>query len=593
MFKKSFKIIILMIVVMALSITSFAGGWDVSSASSWAQPEIEEAYAYDLMPYKLMSSNLKNKITRAEFASLVVKMYETITGEIVEPASLDTFTDTDDADVLKANTLGIMLGSNKQAKPDDLVTRQQMAVMYYRTLSKVYDFFGEEMENTDGVLTINDKKSIAGWAVEAVDYINENNIMKGSNGNFNPADNAPIEQAVIVVKRIYVDEKDLAEGTRNIDLSKGYTYKLDAYGEKFTVTYNANGKTKTIKPGDNSILGIYGNDAENSKIYYKVVDKDVNEETGANSYSYDVATNESTCLDDYFGYEISTIAIIDRGTYKNNILVYPYEDTVNVYTDKLELVCTLEGMVTAENANTMIDNKLNPPTASMEFDNRLLYGSNKGDATSTSYFNLYGGKESKTIQQQMLGLNPCSTMQDIETGNGPMLLACDSKGDNYKLDVSMRSIDCRFQVKTTNTHDEAANAGIVLGVYKPGTGNDQYHGYYIGIAPKRKEVYVGRCNYDWNRLLTANIPDYIDPYDCRVHVTLKTSYMFGSSSYNLTVTLEGEMEDAVVIDNKFLGSTSGSHTSYGAKYIPGFSGAFGIRSYKSDVEFPYFEITRR
>ncbi|WP_304943691.1 hypothetical protein, partial [Vallitalea guaymasensis] len=160
-------------------------------------------------------------------------------------------------------------------------------------------------------------------------------------------------------------------------------------------------------------------------------------------------------------------------------------------------------------------------------------------------------------------------------------------------DVSMRSIDCRFQVKTTNTHDEAANAGIVLGVYKPGTGNDQYHGYYIGIAPKRKEVYVGRCNYNWNRLLTANIPDYIDPYDCRVHVTLKTSYMFGSSSYNLTVTLEGEMEDAVVIDNKFLGSTSGSHTSYGAKYIPGFSGAFGIRSYKSDVEFPYFEITRR
>ncbi|GMQ56532.1 hypothetical protein AN1V17_09250 [Vallitalea sediminicola] len=593
MFKTNFKTIILMVVVMALSTTSFAGGWDVSSASSWAQPEIEEAYYYDLMPYKLMSSNLKNKITRAEFASLVVKMYETITGEMVEQASMDTFTDTDDVDVLKANTLEIMLGSNQQAKPDDLVTRQQMAVMYYRTLSKVYDFFGEEIDSIDGVLTINDKELIADWATKAVDYINENDIMKGSDGNFNPADNAPIEQAVIVVKRIYVDEKDLAEGTRNIDLSKGYTYKLDAYGENFTVTYNANKKTKDIKAGDDSTLGIYANDSTNSKIYYKVVNKNVNDATGTDSYSYDVATNESKCLDDYFGYEVSNIALINSGTYKGNILVYPYEDTVNVYTDKLELVCTLEGMVTAENANTMIDNKLNPPTAYMEFENRLLYGSNKGDATSTSYFNLYGSNESKIIQQQVLGLNACSTMKDIETGNGPVLLACDAKGDNYKLDISMNSLDCRFKVKTTKTYDDAANSGIVLGVYNPEPGNDQYNGYYIGIAPKKKAVYVGRANHNWNGLLSANIPEYIDPYDCSMHVIVKTSYMFGSSSYSLTVTLEGEMEDAVVIDNKFLGSTSGSHTSYGAKYIPTFSGAFGIRSYKSDVEISSFEITKR
>ncbi|MCT4686116.1 S-layer homology domain-containing protein [Vallitalea sp.] len=593
MFKKNHKIIILMLVVMALSITSFAGGWDVSSASSWAQPEIEEAYYYDLMPYKLMSSNLKDKITRAEFASLVVKMYETITGEVVKQAPIDTFDDTDDIDVLKANALGIMLGSNKQAKPNELVTRQQMAVMYYRTLSEVYNFFGEEMKSTDEVLTINDKNLIANWALKAVDYINENNIMKGSNGSFNPTDNAPIEQAVIVIKRIYSDEKDLKEGTRNIDLSKGYTYKADAYGENFTITYNANNKTKTIKAGDNSVLGVYANDANNSKIYYKVVNKNSNDATGTNSYSYDVATNKSISLDEYFGYEVSTIALINSGTYKGNILVYPYEDTVSVYTKELELVCTLEGMVTAENANVMIDNKLNPPTATMEFENRLLYGNNKGDATSTKYFNFYGESESKIIQQQVLGLNPCSTMNDIKTGNGPVLLACDSNGDNYQLDISMRTVVCRFQVKTTNTYADSANAGIVLGVRKPGTGNDQYYGYYIGIAPKNKTVIIGRSNNKWNGLLSANIPDYIDPYDCRVKVTVKTSYMFGSSMYNLTVALEGEKEDAVVINNKYLGSTSGSHTSYGAKYIPGFSGAFGIRSYKSDVEFPYFEITRK
>lgn len=593
MVRKSSKIFLLVLLIISFSVTSYAGGWDVSTASSWAKQEIEEAYYYDLMPNQLMSSNLKNKITRAEFASLVVKMYETITGEKVKQAPVNTFTDTDDSEVLKANTLGIMLGSNKQAKPNDLVTRQGMAVMYYRTLSKVYNYFGEKIKDTDGKLSVKDKDLVASWASKAVDYINENNIMKGSNGNFNPLNNAPIEQAVIVIKRIYVDEKDLADGTRNIDMSKSYTYKLDAYGENFTVTYNANGKSNTIKAKDNAVLGIYGNDSINGKIYYKEVIKGVNDETGANIYSYDVATNKSICLDEYFGYELSSIALIKSGTYKGNILVYPYEDSVNVYTDKLELVCSLGGMVTAENANTMIKNKLNPPVAMMEFDNNLIYNENKGNATSTNYFNLYGSSETKTIQQQMLGLKANSTMESIETGTGPVMLACDANGMNYKLDVSLRSIDCRFKVKTKNIYADAANAGIVLGVIKPGNGNDQYHGYYIGIAPKNNKVYVGRSDYKWKPLLSEDIPDYIDPYDCIVHVAIDAINAFGSTNYRLTVTLEGEMEDAVVINNKFLGSTRGPHYSEDAEYIASFSGEFGIRSYKADVEFPYFEITRR
>ncbi|WP_281812466.1 S-layer homology domain-containing protein [Vallitalea longa] len=359
--KKCIKTITIVTLFMMLGITSLAGGWDVSTADTWAQSEIEDAYMYDLMPYKLVMSNLKDKITRAEFAALVVKMYESMTGEYVEQAPFDTFEDSEDEDVLKANTLGIMKGSNGKANPNNLVTRQEMATMYYRTLDKVYNYFGEEIEATDGILTAKDKDLVASWCTKEVDYINENNIMKGSNGNFNPLDNAPIEQAIVVVKRVYEDELDLIKGTRFIDLSKGYVYKQEKYGNNFTVTFKANGKSNIVKANEYTSLDVTINDSENTKIYYSETYDDAIDEQGLNTYRYDVATNEITCLDDYFGYKVSNVALVDKGKYKGYLLVYPYEDTVYVYNQELEAICVLEGMVTAENANSLIDSKLNAP----------------------------------------------------------------------------------------------------------------------------------------------------------------------------------------------------------------------------------------
>ncbi|QUI21667.1 hypothetical protein HZI73_04875 [Vallitalea pronyensis] len=359
--KKYLKMFVSLALVMVLGITSYAGDWDVSTAHTWAQPEIEEAYAYDLMPDRLMDVNLSDQITRAQFAALVVKMYETMTGESVNEAPANTFTDSNDTDVLKANTLGIMKGSSGKANPGNLVTRQEMAAMYYRTLVKVYGYFGEEIKATDGILTTNDKSLVANWFIKEVDYINENNIMNGSNGNFNPLDNAGIEQAIVVVKRVYQDELDLIKGTRKIDLSKGYTYAADSYGKYFTVTYTANGKSNTIKANEYTSLKVISNDKDNKKIYYTENHDDAIDENGVKNYSYNVATNEATCLDEYLGYKVSNAVLIESSQYKGYLLVYPLGDSVNVYSHDLELVCTLEGMVTTDNANTMIHNKLNEP----------------------------------------------------------------------------------------------------------------------------------------------------------------------------------------------------------------------------------------
>lgn len=251
------------------------------------------------------------------------------------------------------------------------------------------------------------------------------------------------------------------------------------------------------------------------------------------------------------------------------------------------------GLVAKEEIKEEPKEEPKKPKASINFDNILLYSENKGDAASTDYFNLYGSSEIKTIQQEELDLNAKSTMEDIDTGTGPVMLACDANGDNYMVDASMYSIECRTRVKIKDTHADAGNAGIVLGVHSPSTGNDQYIGYYIGIAPKKNEVYVGRAYNNWKGMLSANIPEDIDPYDCNMKVVVKTGYFDGSSSYTLSVILEGEMDDYYVIKDEHLGSTSGAHTSYGATYIPTFSGAFGMRTYNADAEFSDFELTKR
>lgn len=209
--------------------------------------------------------------------------------------------------------------------------------------------------------------------------------------------------------------------------------------------------------------------------------------------------------------------------------------------------------------------------------------------SSTSYFNLYGSSETKTIQQETLHLDVNDKIEETSTGAGPILLACDSSGKNYDLYAEMYSFQCSTNMKINESYEEYGNAGVVLGVNNPGNGNNQFRGYYIGITPKRSEVIVGTCNNNWNQLLSASLPSGVDPYDCELKVNIKTEYQFGSSMYTLSVAVDGNY----VIQDEYLGATSGSHTSPQATYISTFTGKFGMRTYMADVEYSDFKIEKK
>lgn len=75
-------------------------------ASEWAQDEIKKANELSLIPDSLKSEDLTKPVTRAEFAAVAVKVYEALSGVKAIPEENHPFTDTNDAEVLKAYNVG-------------------------------------------------------------------------------------------------------------------------------------------------------------------------------------------------------------------------------------------------------------------------------------------------------------------------------------------------------------------------------------------------------------------------------------------------------------------------------------------------------
>ncbi len=175
---------------------------DYSTASSWAIPEIEEAIRDKLTTDKLLSK-FKQKITREEFCEIAIKLYETISGKKALPVATNPFDDTDNVEILKSYNLGITKGiSNTSFAPNDLIPRQEICVMIFRTLKAANPGITSD---TSGADKFSDEDSIASWAIKEVRFASKYAIIKGVDGNnkIAPFEKVTREQAIILLKRAY------------------------------------------------------------------------------------------------------------------------------------------------------------------------------------------------------------------------------------------------------------------------------------------------------------------------------------------------------------------------------------------------------
>ncbi|OPY63610.1 MAG: Cellulosome-anchoring protein precursor [Pelotomaculum sp. PtaU1.Bin065] len=160
-------------------------------AGHWAYDNINKLVALDAVSgYPDGSFKPDNTITRAEFATALVKAFQ------LADNGGKTFADTAahwaKDYVAAAAASGIVSGYDADTfGPDDLITREQMAVMIVKAAGSA---------PAAGESQFSDSGGISGWAADAVAAATENGIIKGYPDNtFRPQSSATRAEAVTVV----------------------------------------------------------------------------------------------------------------------------------------------------------------------------------------------------------------------------------------------------------------------------------------------------------------------------------------------------------------------------------------------------------
>jgi len=174
----------------------------INGASTWAVPELTSLFGMDFLPPMLWSSYQSN-VTRAEFAGLLISMYETMNGREISYPENTNFKDITNhvfaIEIRKAFEIELVAGvSETDYNPEGRITRQEAAKMICTFICIVEDI---ELPIWGYVQQYLDAADIAAWAVPFVAFAHENDIMQGSDGYFLPLNNLTREQILAMIYR--------------------------------------------------------------------------------------------------------------------------------------------------------------------------------------------------------------------------------------------------------------------------------------------------------------------------------------------------------------------------------------------------------
>ncbi len=174
--------------------------------SDWADQEIAEADGLGLVIIMTGLPTYTDDISREQFAEMVVNMVELATGQVIVPVE-NPFTDTDNLDVIKAYSTGIITGMTETTfDPEGKTNREQIATMLFRAALYIAENGGAEILTiSDGDLTtFNDNEQVSDWANEAVAALNANGIMEGvSKNSLAPKASTTVEQSILLIYRMF------------------------------------------------------------------------------------------------------------------------------------------------------------------------------------------------------------------------------------------------------------------------------------------------------------------------------------------------------------------------------------------------------
>lgn len=173
------------------------GPWD--QCSSWATAYMQKAGEAGLIPETLDHQDLTQTISRREFAAVAVRLFEALAYPVPTYPGASPFTDTDDADVLRAYGLGIVNGMGDGTfAPDAQLTREQAVTM----LGRVYELAKFSAINGGATLPqqyghFDDHSAIFEYARNYVYFFAGQSIVEGmGDHSFAPKSSMTREQAL-------------------------------------------------------------------------------------------------------------------------------------------------------------------------------------------------------------------------------------------------------------------------------------------------------------------------------------------------------------------------------------------------------------
>ena len=195
MLKKKAAVIFSAIISSAVCFTAFASPYSDVPEDHWACNEIKSAGEIGFMSGMGDGTfGLGQNVTRAQFVSMLVRMFGW------QQAQGTSYNDVDPSawyynDVMTASAMGA-LGNETGFRPNDNITREEIAVMLVRALG--YDELAKEFSDT--YLPFNDVSSNKGYISLAYDF----GIVSGKTANsFDPYGTALREEAAAMMMRCY------------------------------------------------------------------------------------------------------------------------------------------------------------------------------------------------------------------------------------------------------------------------------------------------------------------------------------------------------------------------------------------------------
>lgn len=234
MFNKKFLVLLLAFIMISSVLVNADTEMikDLDKSSGYAKDSISYLVEQNIIKGdNLGNYNPQKTVTRAEMVALLARVFNLDTASTIETATFKDVPKENWANpyVEAAFKEGIVTGvSTTEFKPNAMITREQMAVMFVRALKLVDKDTTVELKN---LKDFTDNNKISSWAQKEVEVALEAQLMNGmTSKTFEPGSFAKKEQAAVVIERLMKNKVNIIEAFKTISPQEN-SVKLIVNGE--------------------------------------------------------------------------------------------------------------------------------------------------------------------------------------------------------------------------------------------------------------------------------------------------------------------------------------------------------------------------